>query len=194
MTFKHPLSIDGYWAILLLPALSALAGLVAFWPAGIATLGLLAFLLITLGAVLLSTFLLGYELHQHPLSQPLPPAGKIGAGGFVGLSSFTGNLIALLLVGLTDPKNLLILAWLNVLVVPYVLFAVWYQRRPVRQWSIACLGLPLVLAAAPLTSPDAPVVLKMMMLLILPLLAARLQIRTWRKNEENMQRTTGISA
>jgi hypothetical protein len=188
MHFKRQLSIDAYRAILLLPALSALIGPVAFWPAGIAAMGLITFLLITLGAVLLSTFLLGYEMHQHPLSQPLPSAGKNSGGGLIGLSSFTGNLIALLLTGFTDPKNLLILSWLNVLVVPYMLFAVWYQRRPVRQWSIACLGLPVVLAGMPLTSPDAPVVLKIMMLLILPLLAARLQIRTWRKNEENMQR------
>jgi hypothetical protein len=103
----------------------------------------------------------------------------------MGLNSFTGNLIALLLAGLTDPKNLLILSWLDVLVVPYVLFAVWYQRRPVRQWSIGCLGLPVVLAAAPLTSPDAPVTLKIIVLFTLPLLAARLQWKTYRKNLEN---------
>jgi len=162
-------------------------------------MGPIAFLLITLATVLLSTFLLKYELNQPPLlpqpppllqplsstSQSLPAAGKIGGSSFLGLSSFTGNLIALSLAGLTDPKNLLILSWLNVLVVPYVLFAVYNQRRAVRQWSIGCLGLPVVLAGAPLTTPDAPVVLKIIVLLILPLLAARLQVKTCRKNLEN---------
>ena len=191
MQFKH---------LLLLPALSALAGLAAFFPAGMAAMGPITFLLITLATVLLSTFLLRYESHQPPLLpqpppllQPLSSTGQaratagINGGGFIGLSSFTGNLIALSLAGLTDPKNLLILSWLNVLVVPYVLFAVYNQRRAVRQWSIGCLGLPVVLAGAPLTTPDAPVILKIIVLLILPLLAATLQVKTYRKNMENLQ-------
>jgi hypothetical protein len=176
MRFKH---------LLLLPALSALAGLAAFFPAGISAIGPITFLLITLATVLLSTFLLKYELNQQPPLLPQPAAGKIGGSSFLGLSSFTGNLIALSLAGLTDPKNLLIFSWLNVLVVPYVLFAVYYQRRAVRQWSIGCLGLPVVLAGAPLTTPDAPVVLKIIVLFTLPLLAARLQVKTCRKNLEN---------
>lgn len=175
----------------LLPALSALAGLAAFFPAGVAAVGPITFLLITLATVLLSTFLVGYEMQEPPALLPspssgqfLPSAGKNNGGGFVGLSCFTGNLIALSMAGLTDPKNLLLLSWLNVLVVPYILFTVWYQRRAVRQWSIACLG-SVVLAGAPLTAQDAPVALKMIVLLVLPLLAARLQVRTYGKNLEN---------
>lgn len=169
-----------------MPVLSAFAGLAAFLPAGIAAMGPITFLLITLATVLLSTFLLRYESHRQPILLPsLPSVEKISRGGFIGLSSFTGNLIALSLAGLIDPKNLLLLSWLNVLVVPYVLFAVYYQRRAVRQWSIACLGLPVVLAGAPLTTPDTPIVLKIMVLLVLPLLAARLQVKTCRKNWEN---------
>lgn len=182
-----------------MPVLSAFAGLAAFLPAGIAAMGPITFLLITLATVLLSTFLLRSELHQQPpllpqhppLLQPLSStspsrvAAGINGGGFIGLTSFTGNLIALSLAGLINPKDLLLLSWLNVLVVPYVLFAVYYQRRAVRQWSIACLGLPVVLAGAPLTTPDTPIALKIMVLIVLPLLAARLQVKTCRKNREN---------
>lgn len=147
----------------LLPAVSALAGLAAFLPAGIAAMGLVTFLLITLATVLLSTLLLVYELRQYPTLSPSLPsarqprsstrqclssAGKIGGGGLNGLNCLTGNLIALSLAGLTDPRNLLLLSWLNVLVVPYVLLAVFYLRRAVKQWCIGCLGLPVVLAGA----------------------------------------------
>ena len=91
MQFKH---------LLLLPALSALAGLAAFFPAGMAAMGPITFLLITLATVLLSTFLLRYESHQPPLLpqpppllQPLSSTGQaratagINGGGFIGLSS-----------------------------------------------------------------------------------------------------------
>jgi hypothetical protein len=138
-----------------------------------AAMGPITLLLITLAAVLLSIFLLRHESHEQPPLLPSLPPGtpplsspdKNGGGSFIGLSSFTGNLIALSLAGLTDPKNLLI--------------------RAVRQWSIGCLGLPVVLAGAPLTAPETPLILKIMVLIVLPFLAARLQVKTWRKNLEN---------
>ena len=189
MSFRHLLS---------LPVTAAFAGLAAFVPAAMASVGLITFLLITLAAILMSTFVLRYELHESPpVSQPLPaamnPTGSPAPpadlpGPLTPLSyftSFTGNLMILLLAGLIDPVGELLLGWLNVLVVPYVLLAVFYQKRPVRPWCVMYLGLPVVLAGAPLTSPDTPVVLRMLVLLVLPFLAARLQVGAYARNRDN---------
>ena len=189
MSFRRLLSADGNHAVAaiwLLPFLSALAGLAAFVPAGMSAVGPITFLLITLNTVLLSTFLLRFEWHERPPMAHAPGAVAPSLSPLSYFTSFTGNLMILLLVGLIDPRSELLLAWLNVLVVPYVLFAVFYQRRPVRQWCVMYLSLPVVLAGAPLTGADAPEALKIIVLLVLPFLAARLQVRTYGKNQENL--------
>lgn len=171
--------------ILLLPSLLALASLTTFS-------------LITLAAVLLSTLLLQYELRQlgvtpppvagkdpgkigpKPLDPTLPATRQKRNSVFTVFTYFVSNLAAFLLIGLIPPNALLALCWLNVLVVPYVLFTVYYGRRAVKQWGIVVLGLPIVLAGAPLIGPNAPFALKIITLLVFPFLAARLQCKTRR--------------
>lgn len=95
----------------------------------------------------------------------------------VGFFYFTGSLLVTLFV----PDAIGLLAWLNVLALPYTFFSVYYQWRVVGQWCILCLCVQalLVFGAAnmmighflfPFTIPTAAVSVKMIIMYILPVL------------------------
>lgn len=63
----------------------------------------------------------------------------------IGFSYFVGILMTLLSSGITNPSILTIAAWLNLLVLPYTVYSVYYQARIVRQWCPMCLGIQVVL-------------------------------------------------
>ncbi len=59
----------------------------------------------------------------------------------VGFFYFTGALLILLFA-----KNSIgIIAWLNMLVLPYTIFSVYYQWRVVKQWCVLCLAVQALL-------------------------------------------------
>jgi hypothetical protein len=54
---------------------------------------------------------------------------------------FAGGLFTLLTVGIINPQALFVLAWLNVLAVPYVFFSISYQWLIAKQWCVLCLSV-----------------------------------------------------
>lgn len=64
----------------------------------------------------------------------------------VGFFYFVGSLLALLFI----PNAINILAWLNILALPYTIFSVYYQWRVAKQWCVLCLAVQalFVLGAA----------------------------------------------
>jgi hypothetical protein len=61
----------------------------------------------------------------------------------VGFFWFTGGFL-ILLFG-TAPANIYFLGWLNLLVLPYPAFSVYYQWRVAKQWCVLCLAVQALL-------------------------------------------------
>ena len=57
----------------------------------------------------------------------------------IGLSYFVGTLLALVLGGFYLRPVITLLAWFNMLALPYVIFSVTYQWKVAKQWCIMCL-------------------------------------------------------
>jgi uncharacterized membrane protein len=58
-----------------------------------------------------------------------------------GFFYFAGSLLTLLFV----PNSIILLAWLNILALPYTIFSVYYQWRVAKQWCVLCLAVQALL-------------------------------------------------
>ena len=63
----------------------------------------------------------------------------------IGFTYFAGLLFALLSGGIVSPDFLFIASWLNVFVLPYIFYSIYYQWRIARQWCPMCLAVQGVL-------------------------------------------------
>ncbi len=61
----------------------------------------------------------------------------------VGFFYFVGSL--LILVISTQEKSVNLLAWLNILALPYTVFSIYYQWRVAKQWCVLCLAVQALL-------------------------------------------------
>jgi len=96
----------------------------------------------------------------------------------VGFFYFTGGLLILLFTG---NNAIFLLAWLNILALPYTLFSIYYQWRVAKQWCVLCLVVQALLLsgaanifannflAAPLV-PSIPFLIKTTFVCLLPVL------------------------
>ncbi len=62
----------------------------------------------------------------------------------VGFFYFTGGLLALLFAS-NIASAISILAWLNILALPYTVFSIYYQWRVAKQWCVLCLTVQALL-------------------------------------------------
>lgn len=120
--------------------------------------GLFPFLLLTLllAGTAVALILLSHETDAHnPLMEKAcrasatvncdavlnSEAAKLG-GYFswseAGFAYFSGGLLVALFSGM-HPGVMSVLAWLNLLAIPYVFFSVYYQWKVVKQWCVLCL-------------------------------------------------------
>lgn len=65
----------------------------------------------------------------------------------IGITYFSGGLLALLFSGITNSSLLSILSWLNIMAAPYIIFSIYFQWRVVKQWCVLCLTVQALLAA-----------------------------------------------
>ena len=63
----------------------------------------------------------------------------------VGFFYFAGGLFTLLFAGTSLPQAIAVVAWLNILALPYTLFSVYYQWRVAKQWCVLCLVVQALL-------------------------------------------------
>ena len=146
-----------------IPILVLITGVVAFMQDGMEALLPFVFSILTITGGITGVLLLWYELDQHnPLLQQICSAGKkINCGAIlqskaskiagvswsvIGFSYFVAILLLFLFEGLTNPKILMITAWLNLATIPYIVFSVYYQWRIAKQWCMLCLCVQGVLA------------------------------------------------
>lgn len=120
--------------------------------------------IVLLTGVIISGLLLWYEIDNHnPLLQKICTGGKhtncsailqssaskiwgILSWSEVGFAYFTGGFLSLLLSGF-NPAIIEVVAWLNLLAIPYIFFSVYYQWRVAKQWCVLCLTVQSLLLA-----------------------------------------------
>lgn len=144
--------------------LTIITGMGTFHHSGLQAIFPFLLSVVLLAGVIVSGLLLWYEIDkQNPLLQKICTAGKhtncsavlqSGASKLwgiltwseVGFAYFTGGFFSLLLSGF-NPAIAEIVAWLNVLAVPYIFFSVYYQWRVAKQWCVLCLTVQSLLLA-----------------------------------------------
>ncbi|WPU95217.1 vitamin K epoxide reductase family protein [Mucilaginibacter sabulilitoris] len=148
---------------LCIPAMLLITGIIAFIHKGTTVLFPLVFSVLTLVGGILSILLLWFELDQYnPTLQQICSAGKkINCGAVlnskgakiagiswssIGLSYFIGELLFLMLGGLSNPYALFLLSWLNALALPYIFYSIYYQWQVAKQWCVLCLCVQGLLA------------------------------------------------
>lgn len=99
----------------------------------------------------------------------------------VGFFYFIGNLLTLLFAENTITNSIGVIAWLNILALPYTVFSIYYQWRVAKQWCILCLAVQALLLLGgmnviannflyPIPHFSSALILKCMLLYILPVL------------------------
>jgi uncharacterized membrane protein/thiol-disulfide isomerase/thioredoxin len=63
----------------------------------------------------------------------------------VGFFYFSGGLLVLLFAGPGLTNTVTLLAWLNMLALPYTIFSVYYQWKVAKQWCVLCLAVQALL-------------------------------------------------
>jgi uncharacterized membrane protein len=139
-----------------IPALIFIAGTLSFLRNGISALLPFVFSIFTLAGTVIGVLLLWYELDQYnPVLQQICSAGKkVNCGAIlqskasrimgiswstIGITYFTGQLLLALFTGITNPRTLFVLSWLNIMALPYVFFSIYYQWKVAKQWCVLCL-------------------------------------------------------
>jgi uncharacterized membrane protein len=152
------LKIAKYVTFLTLPVFTIIACLTALIKYSQPALFPVIFTVFTLLGCIVGGLLLWYGIDEYnPVAQQICGAGKKTNCGAVlnskaskiagiswsviGFTYFAGGLFTLLFTGILTTSTLFILAWLNVLAVPYVFFSVYYQWRIAKQWCVLCLSV-----------------------------------------------------
>jgi Vitamin K epoxide reductase family/Thioredoxin/Peptidase C39 family len=70
----------------------------------------------------------------------------------VGFIYFTGGLLSYVLAGREEQSMIQVVAWMNIIALPYTLFSVYYQWRVARQWCALCLCVQALLVLGALNA------------------------------------------
>ena len=65
----------------------------------------------------------------------------------IGFFYFAGGFLSLLFAGMQSVPILVIIAYINLLALPYTLFSIFYQWRVTKQWCLLCLLVQILLVA-----------------------------------------------
>ncbi|WP_161890954.1 vitamin K epoxide reductase family protein [Pontibacter russatus] len=119
--------------------------------------------LIMLAGVVVTSFLVWYEIDKNNpfLKKVCTGIAKSDCSAIVtgnksklfgwlswselGLFYFMGGLLALLFAGSYVIHNIAVLAWLNILALPYIVFSIYYQWQVAKQWCMLCLAVQVLL-------------------------------------------------
>ncbi|PVD49620.1 hypothetical protein DC498_24110 [Terrimonas sp.] len=63
----------------------------------------------------------------------------------IGFSYFMMQLLILLLYGIINEQILFIVAWFNILTIPYIPFSLYYQWKVAKQWCVLCVSVQILL-------------------------------------------------
>lgn len=161
-----------YVTFLSLPLIAIVASISALVNYGTSAIYPVLFSLLSLAGSIVASLLLWYEVDQYnPVLQQICSSGKkVNCAAIlhskaakiagiswssIGFTYFAGGLFVLLFSGIVNPQALFVLAWLNVLAIPYVFFSLYYQWRIAQQWCVLCLCVQGLLVLQLLTALTA---------------------------------------
>lgn len=145
------------------PLLTIVIAAISAWRVGFSvSIFPIVFTVLTLIGVIVGALLLLYEVDQYnPTLQKVCHAGKktncaailnsnaskiFGISwAAIGFTYFAGVLFSLLGSGIVSPSFLSIASWLNAIVLPYIIYSIYYQWRIAKQWCPMCLAVQAVL-------------------------------------------------
>lgn len=153
---EHQSNITKYSTFLTMPSLALVLIVMTFFQNGSVAIIPSVYFILTLSGTLIGGALIWYELDQNNavLQQICSTGKKVNCAAVlnskaskvlgvswstIGLMYFAVCLFIQMLIGLSNPIALSLLAWLNMLAVPFVLFSVYYQWRIAKQWCVLCL-------------------------------------------------------
>jgi uncharacterized membrane protein/thiol-disulfide isomerase/thioredoxin len=159
---KRQMRIHGLM-IISIPVFVLLICCLTFSNYGAASIAAVIYTLVTLAGLFVGGLLIWYEVDQHnpALKQICSAGGKTNCNAIlhskaskifgvswsvIGFTYFAGSLISLLAKGIYHLPVLSILAWLNLMALPYILFSIYYQAKIAKQWCIMCLAVQGILA------------------------------------------------
>lgn len=131
-------------------------GVQALWPS--------LYLMLSLFGAFVCVLLVWHEVDGHnPLLKQVCSGGsRVNCGAIlqsrassifgiswnvIGFTYFGGQLLTLLMAGISDDGTKMLLGYLSLTALSYVLFSVYYQWRIAKQWCVMCLAVQAVLLA-----------------------------------------------
>ncbi|OQP57763.1 hypothetical protein A3860_09050 [Niastella vici] len=152
-----------------LPLVFLVYGVFSFAQQGMNALLPFSMSILTLAGAVVGVLLLLFELDQYtPVLQKIcRPTNKINCGAVLnsrgakiagiswatlGFTYFSAQILLLLFWGITNPRALFVISWLNAMAAPYILFSVFYQWRVIKQWCVLCLSVQFILLLQLVTS------------------------------------------
>lgn len=148
--------------LLAIPILTLILCATAIFRNGYNAIASVIYTLLILAGVITSALLLMFEIDQYN-----PGLQKVCRGGertncvailqskgskifgvhwsVIGFSYFMGVLAVLLAGGIFCSKLLSAAAWLNICVLPYTIYSIYYQGKIVKQWCPMCLTVQILL-------------------------------------------------
>ncbi len=208
--------------LLTLPALAAIAIVLALFQDGWAVLVASLYILLALVGSAVCVLLLWYEVDRHNPALKQVCSGKknvdcaailqSGASSLfgvswslIGFSYFTGASLALLAGGIANPQIYLPLSALSLSAIPYIIFSLYYQWRVAKQWCVLCLLVQgilvvqamLVMADGRLFTTDigfsTAAALTLATCFALPFLAGLLIVPAFKKAKEGENHRMGLA-
>ncbi|WGQ10177.1 vitamin K epoxide reductase family protein [Pedobacter gandavensis] len=166
---EQQLNITKYSTFLATPLLALVLIVMTLFQNGSVAIIPSVYFILTLSGVFIGGALAWYDMDQNnAVLQQMCSAGKkmscstvlnskaskvLGVSwSTIGLMYFLSCLFIQILIGLSNPVTLSLLAWLNMFVVPFVLFSVYYQWRITKQWCTLCLCVQVVLVLQLITA------------------------------------------
>ena len=201
-----------------IPLLTIAIAAISAWRVGLSeSVFPIVFTVLTLIGVIVGALLLLYEVDQYnPTLQNVCHAGKktncdailnSNASKIFGISwaalgftYFAGILFSLLGSGIVSPSFLFIASWLNVIVLPYIIYSIYYQWRIAKQWCTMCLTVQVVLflqfitalvgrfhTLLPITEVELTILFTEAICFIIPFFAVLLLVPALEKAKESKQ-------
>lgn len=145
-----------------IPAVTLLICFLSLMIFGVTSFSVVAYTLLTLIGCVTGSLLLFYEIDQYnsALQQICHLSKKTNCGAVlnskaskifgiswsaIGFSYFFGTLLALVATELHNSSTIFLVAWINVLALPYIIFSIYYQWQVAKEWCVMCLTILAIL-------------------------------------------------
>ena len=196
------------------PAMVFISGALAYQLIGLGFIYPFLLSLVLLAGISITVLLLLYEIdHHNPFIREICAAGKKSdcsavlqtkaakifgiSWSVIGFIYFSGSLLLLLILGITNHAALRILSGLNLLTIPYIFYSIFYQWKIAKQWCVLCLSIQAVLAVQlslnllggwyfiQSSNSISQILIQVLSAFVIPFIFVGLLLPAWKKSNDN---------